>query len=233
MRDDSLERPENTRERRIVPVVDFSLSEIKQQFEDSIIEIENKFQIAEQFIKNRQEDNCKDMWRTQIVFLDSAFDYYIHQITKYGMNKMYKKEWKKTDQYKSFLVRLELVEEILDKPEDRGWFLELVNKTYETIPLMSGKDVDKQLKLIGIDRKKVADEAFHQIGCNIKTIDQYHKAINDLYYRRNAIAHQSDRSHRDNSKNDIERLIVEDYIMKIKKIVGAIHTIATEKNNEE
>lgn len=128
---------------------------------------------------------------------------------------------------------MELVEEILSSPEDRAWFGELVNATYEKVPLMSGKDVDKQLKLIGISKQKVADVAFHQIGCTTKTIGQYHQAINDLYFRRNAIAHQSDRSHRDNSKNDIQKSTVEEFLIKIQKIVDAIHTIVGEKNNTE
>lgn len=165
--------------------------------------------------------------------LDSAFDYYIHQITKYGMNKMFRGEWEKTSQYKSFMVRLELVERILLTPEDDKWFQNLVNETYKTIPFMSGQDVDKQLKLIGIKRQDVAEKAFHRRGCTEKTIDQYHRAIERLYYRRNAIAHQSDRKHEDNSKNDIGKSTVEDFIDKIEKIVDAIHSMAEKKNQSE
>ena len=61
---------------------------------------------------------------------------------------------------------------------------------------MSCDDVNKQLRLIGIKIKDVEDSAFHEIGSSIPTRTKYKNAINNLYHRRNAIAHQSDRSHK-------------------------------------
>lgn len=98
---------------------------------------------------------------------------------------------------------------------------------------MSCDDVNKQLRLIGIKIKDVEDTAFYEIGSSIPTRTKYKNAINNLYHRRNAIAHQSDRSHIDNTKNCIDKNTVEEYISGIKKIVDAIHSIIEKKNRDE
>lgn len=53
--------------------------------------------------------------------------------------------------------------------------------------------------------------------------------ITDLFQRRNAIAHQNDRSHASAEQNDITKEFVEDYMSKIKTIVNAIHSLAEDK----
>lgn len=232
-REDSLERPIAVREKSAVEIRDFTLEEIKQQFEQSLEEIESKFDIAQQFFNEQKIAQCEDIWRTQIVFLDSAFDYYIHQITKYGMNKMFQGLWEKTDGYKKFAVNMKILEDALNNPENQKWFPNLVNSTYERIPFMSYDDVNKQLRLIGIKIKDVEDAAFHEIGSSIPTKTKYKNAINNLYHRRNAIAHQSDRSHINNTKNSIEKNTVVEYITGIRKIVDAIHSIIENKNRVE
>lgn len=55
------------------------------------------------------------------------------------------------------------------------------------------------------------------------------KIITDLFQRRNAIAHQNDRSHASAEQNDITKEFVEDYMSKIKTIVNAIHLLAEDK----
>lgn len=232
-RADSLERPIAIREKTVLDIRDLTLDEIKQQFDQNLEEIIDKFDIAEQFLKEHKMAHCEDTWRIQIVFLDSAFDYYIHQITKYGMNKMFQGEWEKTDAYKAFTVKMEILEDVLNNPENQKWFPNLVNSTYERIPFMSYDDVNKQLRLIGIKIKDVEDAAFHEIGSSIPTKTKYKNAINNLYHRRNAIAHQSDRSHINNTKNSIEKNTVVEYITGIRKIVDAIHSIIENKNRVE
>ena len=55
------------------------------------------------------------------------------------------------------------------------------------------------------------------------------KIITDLFQRRNAIAHQNDRSHASAEQNDITKEFVKDYISKIKTIVNAIYSLAEDK----
>ena len=50
-----------------------------------------------------------------------------------------------------------------------------------------------------------------------------------MFQRRNAIAHQNDRSHASAEQNDITKEFVEDYISKVETIVNAIHSLAEEK----
>ena len=53
--------------------------------------------------------------------------------------------------------------------------------------------------------------------------------VEDLFRRRNVIAHQNDRSHASAVQNDITKEFVSDYISKIEAIVNSIHEIAEEK----
>ena len=41
----------------------------------------------------------KDILRSQVVFLDSAFDFFMHEATKYGMVQIFQGIWEKTEKY--------------------------------------------------------------------------------------------------------------------------------------
>ena len=55
------------------------------------------------------------------------------------------------------------------------------------------------------------------------------QTVAELFQRRNAIAHQNDRSHNSAVQNDISKEFVTDYISKIEAIVNSLHEIAEGK----
>lgn len=226
-------RKEDTREKNEIEVVDFDLDEILKQFNENVISIKAKFNIADKLLQNNDEDSCKDIWRSQIVFLDSALDYYVHCITKYGMNKMFKGEWDKTEKYSNFMIPLKKVEYAIKNSEDLSWFIELINYSYANDTFMDASSVKTQLSLIGIKFNDIANDAFYKEGSTLKTFDQLKRFLNNLFHRRNSIVHQSDRLHENGVKKEINRDEVENYIENVEKIVVSIQNKIKSKNSKE
>ena len=92
----------------------------------------------------------KDILRSQVVFLDSAFDFFMHEATKYGMVQIFQGIWEKTEKYNNFTVRLGDISDVLRNSEQENWFLNIVNDTYAEDTFMSSEAVIGQLNLIGI-----------------------------------------------------------------------------------
>ena len=109
----------------------------------------DQFDLAEQ-LKADGNMQYKDILRSQVVFLDSAFDFFMHEATKYGMVQIFQGIWEKTEKYNNFTVRLGDISDVLRNSEQENWFLNIVNDTYAEDTFMSSEAVIGQLNLIGI-----------------------------------------------------------------------------------
>lgn len=89
--------------------------------------------------------------------------------------------------------------------------------------MVSYESVKDQLNLLGIDLKNVADRAFYNRGEREKTRDKLRRRLNELFSRRNIIAHQSDRAHTDAQVKNITKEIVQDFMDDIQRIVNSIN----------
>lgn len=131
---DLSERVENVREQQgIRYIVHFNLQEIKDRFDESIQSIEQKFNLYDELMESGKVDEAKDILRSQIIFLEGVVDFYLHEMTKYSYFKMFSNEWDKTSQYKSFNVKMEMVEKGLNSPNSREWFFEYVTDSFKRI----------------------------------------------------------------------------------------------------
>lgn len=223
-------RVENTRERRSTRNVQFELDAIVEHFANNLNSINEHFDLVEH-LESEQNLQYKDVLRSQIVFLDSAFDFFIHEITKYGMYKIFQGVWPNTEKYQNFTLRLGDITDVLQHTEQEGWFLDIVNDTFAEDTLMSADKVISQLNLIGVDWKSIAERAFYEHGSTTPVVDKFKYSLNSLFKRRNKIAHQSDREHETGQRLDIDRPIVEKHIENIEKIVNSIHEEIKIKNN--
>ena len=219
-----------TRDRRPSRTIQFELNDIVNRFNTNLTSIKSQFTLADQ-LKAAGNFHYKDILRSQIVFLDSAFDFFMHEITKYGMNHIFDGTWAKTEKYNNFPIRLGDISDVLQNPEQEHWFLDIVNDTYAEDTFMSSDAVIGQLNLIGIKWQNIADRAFYEQGSSTPTKEKFKFALNSLFRRRNKIAHQADSSHETGEKNDIERSDVENHIDNIEKIVCAIHQEIEQINN--
>lgn len=221
-------RVENTRDAHPT-LVRFNLSEIKQHFTESMDDIKKQFDVADELLGEGNEIACKMVWRSQVVLSEGLLDFYVHEMSKYCLVKMFSKEWPKTEKYKSFMIPMEKVEEAIDTLKSDGWFFEYLNQRFSRDVFLSAESIKDQLNLIGIPFNEVMKKAFPSENEN-ESVKIGKKAITELFKRRNEIAHQNDRSHASAEQTDITKEYVEEYISKIESIVSAIQVTAKEKD---
>lgn len=217
------ERKEGIREKKVVPVTRFELNEIKKHFDDSISAVKSQFIVADELLKHGKNIEAEYIWRSQIIFIESAFDYYMHEITKYGLTQIFDEKWKPTKRYQNIMVDMKHISMAFREGKDSGWFLEYINSYYEKDTLVSFESFKKQINLLGIGIKDIADAAFYERGETENTKDKLKRRLNQLFYRRNLIAHQADRSHLNAELHGISCELVEQYISDMNSIVEAIH----------
>lgn len=210
-------------------VVRFELNQIMQHFTESIQAINAQFAVADELIEVGKISAGENIWRAQIIFLASAFDFYMHELTKYGLCEIYDENWDRTEKYSNLQVSMKTIEIALKSGEDIDWFLEYINGYYRAITMVSYESVKDQLNLLGIDLKNVADGAFYQRDETEKTKNKLKRRLNELFTRRNIIAHQSDRTHANAQIKDITKDVVRNFIYDIQKIVNSIEAEVKKK----
>lgn len=226
---DLMARNEDTRDKFHTGVIRFELDQIMQHFAETIQTIKAQFNVADKLLESGKVTEGENIWRAQIVFLASALDFYMHELTKYGLCEIYNENWGRTDKYDNFQVSMKVIEVALKSGEEIDWFLEYINNYYQTITMVSYESVKDQLNLLGVNLTDVADGAFRQRGETEKTKDKLKRRLNGLFSRRNFIAHQMDRDHADAQVKNITKEIVESFICDIEKIVNSIDTVVRSK----
>lgn len=223
-------RREGVREKVSSTVVKFPLNEIEEHFNENLQYICTQFAIADELLQNGREEEARNIWSSQIVFLESAFDFYLHELTKFGLFEMFIGNWDKTEKYNNLSVKMSVVDKALNAREDSEWFLEFANEFYKEITLVSYRSLKEEMNLLGLDLQKVADAVFYERGSSIKTKNKLENRLEKLYHRRNVIAHQSGRRHSDAQREEITKDMVENHIEDIKKIVEKIQELARQKD---
>lgn len=93
-------RKEDQRDvRPIDPPVQFSLNEIKQHFMDSLNSVKAQYEVADALLAEGNADGCKTIWRSQVVLAEGLMDFYIHEMSKYCLFKMFTGNWDKSEKY--------------------------------------------------------------------------------------------------------------------------------------
>ena len=224
-------RGEETRDKQtIVPVVEFDLLEIKSRFDTNIESINRQFAIADKLNTEGNIEECENIWRSQIIFLESALDFYIHEISKYGMISIFTGKWSKTEKYNNYQIPMKYVEEGFNNLESKDWLLLYLNDRLSTEVYLSADSMKNQLNLLGINFEPVMKKAFSNMSENDTSFQDGRKIVKDLFERRNQIAHQSDRKHNDATKNIITKEYVEKCISDVVAIVNSIQEIAVSKS---
>ena len=226
-------RREDIREKIIVPVISFNRDQIKEHFGANVASIESYFEIADVLWEQGKEEACRDIWRSQIVYIESSLDFYMHEISKYGTLQMYERFWKKTSEYNKITILLKDLEEGIKQSEASGtWFVTLMNRHFRYSVFMAYDRIAEQCRLLGFKMDDVIKKAFPPSGDpNIPNRDGK-KVIRDLFTRRNQIAHQCDCKHENAEKNNIDKEYVLQAIADIKNFVSAIHEQISIKDAE-
>jgi len=222
-------RKENQRDAQPITLpVQFSLNEIKQHFVESMDSVKAQYDVADSLAYEGNTGGCKTIWRSQVVLAEGLMDFYIHEMSKYCLFRMFTGEWYRSEKYSSFMVPMGKVEQAIAATESKDWFFGYLNDRFSRDVFISKESMQDQLNLIGIGFTPVMVKAFpsdkeetsRKIGAQV---------VADLFHRRNVIAHQNDRSHASAEENDITKEFVSDCISKIETIVNSIHEIAEAK----
>ena len=226
------QRVEDVRDKQPVPsIVEFDLEQIKERFDNNIASIRKQFDIAESLKSKGDIEECETIWRSQVVFLESALDFYIHEVSKYGMLNIFSGDWEKTEKYNNYQVPMKYVEEGFKNPESKAWLLKYLNERFGTEVYLSADAMKNQLNLLGLYFEPVMERAFPKSSSSDTSHREGKKVVKELFERRNQIAHQTDRQHNDATQNAITREYVEQCLADVVAIVNSIHAIAIEKNS--
>lgn len=224
------ERIENVRDvRRVLTPVHFSTEQIMNHFTESMSGVKAQYAVAADLLEGGNENGCKTIWRSQIVLAEGLLDFYLHEMSKYCLFQMFCGNWEKTQKYMSIMIPMEKVEEAISAAESNEWFFEYLNIRFSRDVFLSAESMREQLNLIGIGFVAAMVKAFPRDKQETSNRDGS-RIINNLFRRRNEIAHQNDRSHESAEQTDICQEFVEEYITNIENIVKAIHYIAQEKD---
>ena len=223
MPDLSLEpRKVNTRNPSNVEL--FGLDDIRKHFDEAIVLIFKQIDAANFMITQGKQDEAEDIWRSQIMFLDSAFDFFLHELLKLGIISMFHESFdKKTKQYLNLKLSMLNVERALDDCDNDEWLKSWVNERYAAETFMSFEAFKNICNMLGLEIQTIADKTFYETGSKVKTVDKLRNKINELYTRRNQIAHQSDRIRENAKRQDISKDLVLEKLDDIKKIIAAIY----------
>ena len=198
-------RKENQREALpITPPVQFSLDEIMQHFVESMNSVKAQYNVADALVTEGNTDGCKTIWRSQVVLAEGLMDFYIHEMSKYCLFRMFTGHWDKSDKYGAFMVPMEKVEEAIAATESKDWFFAYLNNRFSRDVFISKESMRDQLNLIGIGFSQVMVNAFPS-DKEETSIKQGSQIVEDLFRRRNIISHQNDRSHASAKQNDITK----------------------------
>ena len=222
-------RVEEKRELKVIELpIQFSLKEIKEHFEESLNEVKAQYTVADLLNKNGNENDGKTIWRSQFVLAEGLLDFFIHEMSKFCLFKMFTGQWTKSEKYYRFMVPMSKVEDAINTVNSKDWFFEYLNDRFSRDVFLSHESMKDQLNLIGIDFSKTMERAFSKESKD--PIKYGKKVVIDLFQRRNDIAHQNDRSHASAKKQDITKEFVEKYITNIELIVNAIYDIALDND---
>ena len=221
------DRSENIRNLNIIPIK-FDLKDIKKHFDEAISLIDSQFAIYDNITQKGKVSEGELILRSQLVLAEAALDFFIHEMSKYCLFRMFTGAWSSSEKYASFMVPMEKVEEALSAAQSKDWFFSYLNERFSRDVFLSCESMRDQLNLIGIGFVSTMVKAFPR-DKEEASKKEGAKIITELFQRRNTIAHQNDRSHASAEQNDISKEYVEEYISKVETIVDAIHSLAEEK----
>ena len=83
------QRLEGTRDKLAPKVIKFDIDQIFEHFSEALKAISAQLDIADELCKQGRSIGAEYIWRSQIVFLASALDFCMHELTKLGLCAIY------------------------------------------------------------------------------------------------------------------------------------------------
>ena len=164
-----------------------------------------------------------DILRAAIVSAVSAFDTYIHEVTRIGMVEIYQNARPKTDKFGRFPISMQNVLAVIATPSATKWLEDEIRDQHGWLSFQQPDKVADAIRLF------CAKELWIDVGIQL-AID--HKSAKNrlalIVDRRNKIAHEADMDPTSpGSRWPIDELLVQDAIDTLEKIGDAIFRVVT------
>ena len=195
--------------------IKFPYKNVKKHFDENLSDIEEKFVLADKE-KSTNLKTAQEIWRSQVVFLDSALDFYIHEVAKLGIIRIFNGDWEETIKYKTMKVSMDFALKLAESDENADALLGEIDEINQKNCFTNFENIQKIMQIVGLSVNKSKG-----------------KGINELYKRRNQIAHQSDRVPNNPKKQDISEQTVRYYIKIVKSLVDHIDSKVKAKDLSE
>lgn len=216
----------NIHEEKFSPNKDISGTEKEKnviiKFTNAIHSIEEKFQLLDMDISEELKLN---ILRGQVFLLVSSVDFYIHEIVKVELINIIKKERKRTSALKYCLISLEALLDYFSEENEEILENAIINRnTYKTF--LSPTKMSEAISLIS----KI--DIFKNIYPKLKFSNKKELTIKmqEIYKRRNSIAHQMDYDYIKGTQQVITKEEVEDYIHFYKNFIKELHNLIINEN---
>ncbi len=222
-----LTRRENTRDKRPVSTaIRFTPTEVHAHFVQNIRAVRAQTGVARDMLSRGNRAEAEFIWRTQILYLESALDFYMHELTTYGMLSMYTHLWPRTADYEKIEIAIGALDEVLDSPGSSDWLITYVRDAFGRDTLTSYARIKDQADLLGIDIRACVKAAFPEVGPKGNAVGYANDILSELANRRNRIAHQTDRNPDNALQTPITAAYVEQSVDRVERLVNALHRAA-------
>jgi hypothetical protein len=133
--------------------------------------------------------DLSDILRAELVLAVSAFDHYIHALTRIGMIEVYRGHRPQTPAFLRFAVSLENILQGMADPQNINWLNHEIQTRHGW---QSFQQPDKVADAIRhISQVRLWEEVASQLG---RTAQDVKQQLNLIVDRRNKIAHEADRN---------------------------------------
>lgn len=164
-----------------------------------------------------------DILRAAIVSAVSAFDTFIHEITRIGMIEIFQNTRPKTDAFGRFPISMDSLFLIIAAPGNSQWLEDEIRKQHSWLSFQHPDKVADAIRLFC--GKELWKEVGIRLGIDPKSAKNRLALIVD---RRNKIAHEADMDPSfPGSRWPIDELLVKDAIDMLEQIGDAIFEVVT------
>lgn len=165
----------------------------KSRFDSGIQRIRNLDSVYTHLVSNLHypENDVSDILRSELVYVISSFDRFIHDVVKQGMVESFLGTRVATNAYKNFSISLEQVEAIKhanQTPPPETIFENAIRDNHKHLAFQDPKKVVEALSLIWLEEHK-----WQQIAiCMSLTENDVRVELKNIIIRRNQIVHEGD-----------------------------------------
>ena len=199
------ERSTGCRFKSLEHIVVPELSMIEGNFQSSLDSVSKSLASSSLILDKEMRENSL---RAQVVFLESAFDYFCHCILKYGFRKVLLGDWRPSEKYENFLVPMSVVKQA-QSSGDEDYYVDFLNRKISPMTFLDPAVLKDNLNLIYPSMlEEVAERAYPSLKDPTSLLKE---KLKSLYDRRNRIAHQDDREHANLKRRSISKEEVEGY----------------------